>query len=132
MIPLDASGHAWRKCMCEAIKCGHDYDEAGVRELFDQAAAWAREKKISFDQKVDHAAAFLASRDRPNNEEPVIPEHVRLYCAEKADLELVVSNTVLPDSTARSTPNLSAASRSSRRPRRKSGQMTRPSVAMRQ
>ncbi len=131
MISLDANGHAWRRCMCGAIECGHDYDEASVREFFDRAAAWAREKTVPFDRKTDHAAIYLASRDRPG-EEPVIPEHVRRYCAEKADLELVVSNPDLLTATALPAPSLSAASGQPRRFRRRNGQMTRPSVAMRQ
>jgi len=87
MISLEANGHAWRPCICGAIECGHDYDENQVREFFDQAAVWARRKGYFLEPGVDYAARYLASRDRPGRE-PEIPEHARLFSAEKNDLKV--------------------------------------------
>jgi len=127
MISLTANGHAWRKCVCGAIECGHDYDETQVRELFDQAAAWAKRKGYRLDLEFDHAAAYLASRDR-HDTEPAIPRHVRLFCAEKNKLKLVTPDT---DAARRSQECRADRSLASQRSMRKPAPQYRPSMTIR-
>jgi len=57
---------------------GHDYDDALVIRGFANGIVWAKSHNIHVDETVDHAAAFIASRDAG---EPVIPDFMRRYCA---------------------------------------------------
>ena len=85
MISLEDSGHAWRTCLCGVLDTKHDYDDSQVAALFEEAGAWARDRKIGFDPEAEYLTEYLASRD---NGEPKIPQHVRLYCAHLSDLRV--------------------------------------------
>lgn len=103
-LALRDSGHTWRFCgVCRVLNEGHDYDPAHVRELFDKAAAWITGQNVhddsdgdlakakqSFNPKTDYAQAYLDSLDK-EGVEPAIPDYVRLFCAQEAQLTLVVS-----------------------------------------
>lgn len=93
MISLTASGHAWRTCMCSVLKTQHDYDDSQVAAFFAECAEWAHSEKIPIDDEVDHLAAYLATRD---NGEPVIPEHVRRYCAHLKGMKLAAEQQAAP------------------------------------
>lgn len=87
MLNLEANGHAWRTCLCRALDTNHDYDEEKVRELFLAAADWAKSLKIDFDDETDHLTTYLTTRDQMDVD-PVIPEHVRRFCAQKVGLPM--------------------------------------------
>lgn len=93
MISLTDSGHAWRTCMCSVLDTKHDYNDSQVATFFAESADWARTEKIPIDDKVDHLAIYLASRD---NGEPVIPEHVRRYCAHLKGMKLATEQQAAP------------------------------------
>lgn len=83
MLSINGPGHGWRCLVCKAIQKknpdGHDYDDDSVIQLFADGRRWASENRIPVDASIDHASAFIASRD--SAEEPVIPEFMRRYCA---------------------------------------------------
>ncbi len=89
---ISANGHKWRCTFCEALQMklgpdSHDYDDEAVKTIFEEAAKWADAKLVDPVSKVDHIAAFIASRDA--NRELVIPGFVRCYCAMLTDTPFI-------------------------------------------
>jgi hypothetical protein len=90
MLSVNGSnGRKWRCTFCEALqtKLGHekhDYDDDAVRAIFEEGQTWAHRRDISVPPG-DHAAAYIASRDAKRD--LVIPEFMRLFCAEVTGVE---------------------------------------------
>lgn len=96
MLSLSGSnGYCWLGVLCKAIQQGidpdgHDHDDSSVLQLFAEGEDWARSKGIPIPDG-DHAKAFIAARN--NSQEPVIPEYMRLFCAEQTKTKVAPAVT---------------------------------------